>query len=132
MKKVEIFCLVCGFSGILVLIYPAIISIRRRLFRNKVMKLKFELLKKISKQFSKENRGVLWRHQKTVEFCEHVRLNIPNYYEYLGYHLLAGSTPSLEESPKLDLPKPYSAVNFLKKTISDAIEDEDVKIVTLA
>lgn len=132
MRKIEIFYIVCGVAGVLVLIYPIFVSIRRRLFRSKIMKLKSILLEKVDKQFSKENKGVLWSYQKSVEFCEQVRLNIPNYHEYQGYHLIAGSTANPKDSPKFDLPKPYSVVDFLKKTISEAIYGGDVKTVTLA
>lgn len=90
--------------------------IKKSIFRNKINGLKVEILEKLRKK-NQKGKNVSWFYAETDKFLEEVKSKIPNHEEYLAFFFLQGEIAELKKIFKYDFPKPYSAVDFLKRTI---------------
>jgi len=65
-------------------------------------------------------------YEEIVEFAHELKEKFPDYQEYIGFHVIAGSTALFEDSPKLDFPEPYSVKSFYKRMQKEfGIEPEE-------
>lgn len=94
--------------------------IRKSVFRNKINGLKVEIFEKVRKK-NRKGKNVSWFYKETDKFLEEVKSKIPNHKEYLAFFFLQGETAELKKIFKYDFPKPYSAVDFLKRTIIELV-----------
>jgi len=80
-----------------------------------------------SKILETERDGELseWYDKRYVDFVNKAKADLGDLYaeegigRFVAFHILVGSTTNMEISPKLDMPPPYSVVDFWNSVLQE-------------
>lgn len=64
-------------------------------------------------------RGILWFNDKICALDRQLQKATKDRKSVLAWHVMCGSTTSYEDTPLLDLPKPYSVEDLINTLLSE-------------